>query len=262
MIWICFCILQSDWKRVASKVMSSSYQVLPKPFEEKYPKLPVSFQVSPESEAMRHPIPRQVPPLVSNSGTVGHLFSSSSGFRNDFPLMQPLSRERNVQFSSFVSRSDDDGSLLLLHGSSHSEEQSTMVTNDLNENSSSWSTDALQDLLDFSENAADQNVEAQSLAGVLMSDDRAKRNDWPDWADQFISVDDAMEPNWSEIFSDANAGDAKVEVSSFFHETLRSFCAQLSSSELHCTLWVCLLNIVNFFKKKERENKLVKMTSG
>ncbi|KAG7020865.1 Protein PHR1-LIKE 1 [Cucurbita argyrosperma subsp. argyrosperma] len=201
--------------------MSSSYQVLPKPFEEKYPKLAVSFQVSPESEAMRHPIPRQVPPLVSNSGTVGHLFSSSSGFRNDFPLMQPLSRERNVQFSSFVSRSDDDGSLLLLHGSSHSEEQSTMVTNDLNENGSSWSTDALQDLLDFSENAADQNVEAQSLTGVLMSDDRAKRNDWPDWADQFISVDDAMEPNWSEIFSDANAGDAEVEVlkssSAHFH---------------------------------------------
>ncbi|KAL0559108.1 hypothetical protein IC582_003698 [Cucumis melo] len=192
--------------------MSSSYPVLPKPFEDKYPKLPLSFQGSSQSETMRHPIPRQAPPLVSNSGTVGHLFSSSSGFRNDFPLMQPLSQERNAQFSPFISRSANDGSLLPSHGSSHPEVQSAMVTGNLNENSASWSTDTLQDLLDFSENIPDQNGQDQSMAGVLMSDDQAKRNDWPDWADQFISVDDALEPNWSEIFSDANAGDPKSEV--------------------------------------------------
>lgn len=194
--------------------MSSSYPVLPKPFEEKYPKLPVSFQGSSQTEVMRHPIPRQAPPLVSNSGTVGHLFSSSSGFRNDFPLFQPLSQDRNAQISPFISRSARDEQLLPpSHGSSYSEAQSTAVpvTNNLNENSASWSTDALQDLLDFSENVPDQNGQAQSMAGVLMSDDQAKRNEWPDWADQFISVDDALEPNWSEIFSDANA-DPKPEV--------------------------------------------------
>lgn len=210
------------------KVMSSSYPVLPKPFEEKYPKLPVSFQGSSQTEVMRHPIPRQAPPLVSNSGTVGHLFSSSSGFRNDFPLFQPLSQDRNAQISPFISRSARDEQLLPpSHGSSYSEAQSTAVpvTNNLNENSASWSTDALQDLLDFSENVPDQNGQAQSMAGVLMSDDQAKRNEWPDWADQFISVDDALEPNWSEIFSDANA-DPKPEVGSFFHETLRYFYAQ------------------------------------
>ncbi|CAK9327774.1 unnamed protein product, partial [Citrullus colocynthis] len=203
----------SDWKRVASEVMSSSYPVLPKPFEDKYPKLPLSFQGSSQSEAMRHPIPRQAPPLVSNSATVGHLFSSSSGFRNDFPLMQPLSQERNAQFSPFISRSANDESLLPPHGSSRSEVQSTMVTSsNLNENNASWSADTLQDLLDFSENVPDQNGQEQSMAGVLMSDDQAKRIDFPDWADQFISVDDALEPNWSEIFSDANAGDPKPEV--------------------------------------------------
>ncbi|XP_038879077.1 protein PHR1-LIKE 1 [Benincasa hispida] len=192
--------------------MSSSYPVLPKPFEEKYPKLPLSFQGSSQSEAMRHPIPRQAPPLVSNSGTVGHLFSSSSGFRNNFPMMQPLSQERNAQFFPFVSRSANDELLLPPRSSSHPEVQSTMMTSNLNENNASWSADTLQDFLDFSENVPDQNGQEQSMASVLMSDDQAKRNDWPDWADQFISVDDALEPNWSEIFSDANTGDPKPEV--------------------------------------------------
>lgn len=219
---LCFSLLQSDWKRVASEVMSSSYPVLPKPFEDKYPKLPLSFQGSSQSEAMRHPIPRQAPPLVSNSGTVGHLFSSSSGFRNDFPLMQPLSQERNAQFSPFISRSANDESLLPPHGSSRSEVQSTMVTSsNLNENNASWSADTLQDLLDFSENVPDQNGQEQSMAGVLMSDDQAKRIDFPDWADQFISVDDALEPNWSEIFSDANAGDPKPEVGSLINSFMK-----------------------------------------
>lgn len=227
-MYFSFFVLQSDWDRVASEVMSSSSRVLPKPLEEKYPKLPVSFQGSSQSEAMRHPIPRQAPPLVSSSGTVGHLFSSSSGFRSDFPLMQPLSQDTNAQFFPFISQSANDESLLPPHGSSQSEVQSTAVTNNnLNENSVSWSTDTLQDLLDFPDNVPDQNSQAQSMAGVLMSDDQAKRNDWPDWADQFISVDDALEPNWSEIFSDANAGDPKPEVGSFFHDPFMSYIAVL-----------------------------------
>ncbi|XP_022961084.1 protein PHR1-LIKE 1-like [Cucurbita moschata] len=186
--------------------MSSSYRVLPKPFEEKYPKLPVSCQGSSHSEAMRHPIPRQAPPLVS--GTVGHLFSSSSGLRNGFPLIQPLSQERNAEFSRFISSSANDEPLLGPRDSSHSE----VMTNNLNENNASWSDDTLQGLLDFSENVPDQNGQAQSIAGVLMADEQDKRNDWPDWADQFISVDDALEPNWNEIFSDGNGGDPKPEL--------------------------------------------------
>lgn len=60
----------------------------------------------------------------------------------------------------------------------------------------SWPEDQLQGFFDFPPQAESS---------------RAK-SEWPDWANQMISVDDGLEPNWSELLGDPNVlnQDSKV----------------------------------------------------
>ncbi|KAK0600542.1 hypothetical protein LWI29_015992 [Acer saccharum] len=52
-----------------------------------------------------------------------------------------------------------------------------------------------------------------TLATPITSfDGHAKGTEWQEWADQLISVDDGLDPNWSELLADANAADARSKV--------------------------------------------------
>lgn len=164
---------------------------------------------------IRNLVPQQASPVSPNSGTIGHLFSSSIGIPNQVHTSSVSAQGGQSQNSPFISQSSRDRGTLLAAPirSSHSEVQSTPLINHSEENKDmSWSIDPLHDLLDFPVNVPVQNGQVESSIGVIASEDLSKRTDWQEWADQLISVDDDMEPNWSEILNDANATDAKQKV--------------------------------------------------
>ncbi|KAA8534689.1 hypothetical protein F0562_032206 [Nyssa sinensis] len=196
-----------------SGAMSSSLTVFPTHLEEQYPKLQDSFQVSSERELITNPISHQPIPLVSDSGTVGHLFSSASGFPTYIHFSSVAPRERHSQNSPVISQLSGDGSSLPPTHSSHSGVQPTPMINYPKENNDfSWGTDSLQDFLDFPQSVPLRNGQVESSTGVMASEDNAKRIDWQAWADQLITVDDALDSNWSELLVDDNVPDLKPKV--------------------------------------------------
>lgn len=116
---------------------------------------------------MNNPVPCQVFPLVSGGG-------SSSGYCSGVYVS---AHERSSSQTRQVSV----------------ETQSLPVTNQTQEQKDmSWPEDQLQGFFDFP--VPDPQAESSSS--------RAK-TEWPDWANQMISVDDdGLEPNWSDLLVD------------------------------------------------------------
>ncbi|XP_011038494.1 PREDICTED: protein PHR1-LIKE 1-like isoform X1 [Populus euphratica] len=159
---------------------------------------------------MRDSASQQASPLSPGSRSVGPLFSSSSRFSNDMRVSSVSPQGKQSHNSPFISQSlRDRGNFTPAHDS-HSEVQTTEFIACSDENKDlSWPVDPLQDLLDLAENVHVQNGQVESSAGVFASEDHAKRTDWQEWADQLISVDDELEPNWSEILNDVNKKDSR-----------------------------------------------------
>ncbi|KAK3043152.1 hypothetical protein RJ639_000041 [Escallonia herrerae] len=175
--------------------------------EERFPKLPDSLQVNTERELMTNRMSHRSTPLVSKSGSVGHLFSSTSEFPRDlqFPAVPPQKvRSRNYPF---ISESSGAGRSLHLEStqSSHVDVQSPpLVSYPSDNNDVSWGTDSIQGFLDFPEHI--QNGHVESSSDLIASADNGRRTDWREW-DQLISVDDALDSNWSELLVDVNESD-------------------------------------------------------
>jgi hypothetical protein len=211
--------------------MSSSFLVLPSTVEEKYAKLIDSFQVSSVREMIRNPASQQASPLSSGNGSVGHLVSSSSRFTNDMSVSAVSPQGKQSHNSPFISQSLRDGGNFPPTHYSHSEGQSTAFINHSDDNKGlSWPIDPLQEFINFVENVPVQNGRVESTAGVIASEDHAKRTDWQEWADQLISVDDELEPNWSEILNDVNMKDSKQKVYSSY---CYGFCYYTVISSIH-----------------------------
>ncbi|KAJ6854752.1 hypothetical protein NC651_039646 [Populus alba x Populus x berolinensis] len=198
-----------------SELMSSSFLVLPSTVEEKHAKLIDSFQVSSVREMIRNPASQQASPLSSGNGSVGHLVSSTSRFTNDMSVSAVSPQGKQSHNSPFISQSLRDGGNFPPTHYSLSEGQSTAFINHSDDNKDlSWPIDPLQEFINFVENVPVQNGQVESTAGVIASEDHAKRTDWQEWADQLISVDDELEPNWSAILNDVNMKDSKQKMSS------------------------------------------------
>ncbi|KAJ0237094.1 Myb family transcription factor PHL13 [Hirschfeldia incana] len=117
---------------------------------------------------MNNHVPCQVFPLVSGGGT-------SSGYCN------------GVYVSSQTRQSVPNVS---------AETQSSPVINQPQEQREmSWPEDQLQGFFDFPV----PDPQAESSRAMISS-----KTEWPDWADQMISVDDGLETNWSELLGDPN----------------------------------------------------------
>ncbi|KAJ4968801.1 hypothetical protein NE237_015502 [Protea cynaroides] len=187
----------------ASGAMSSSMPVLPIPLEEKYPKLPDSLQVSLERELMTNPLAPRGPSLVANSGVVGHIFSSDSGFSSDLQFSSLLPHQRHSRNAPFISQSSNNGVSLPLTPTSHSGPwQSRELSNYSKESSNvPWCTYPLLGCLDFPDSVSTQNSQIEiSGDGIMASEDPTKRNDWQEWAENLFQLDDvALAPNWNEI---------------------------------------------------------------
>ncbi|KAK3012008.1 hypothetical protein RJ639_011139 [Escallonia herrerae] len=180
--------------------------------EERFPKLPDSLQVNTERELMTNRMSHRSTPLVSKSGSVGHLFSSTSEFPRDlqFPAVSPQKvHSRNYPF---ISESSGAGRSVHLEStqSSHVDVQSPLLVSYPSENNDvSWGTDSIQGFLDFPEHI--QNGHVESSSDLIASADNGRRTDWREW-DQLISVDDALDSNWSELLVDVNESDPVPKV--------------------------------------------------
>lgn len=192
---------------------SSSLPVLPTPSDEVYPKSPDSQQVSMERELMPRPFTNSSH-LLSNSGVVGHIFSSSSGFSSDLHYSSVSPHVKQSSNTPFLPQSANGTSLPLLRSSHSGMLQSTASSHYAKENSGSWCTDSITDFLDYPVNTPADNsqVESSNCSSILASEEFTKRNDWQEWADQLITDDDALDPNWNELLVDTNVPDMEPKV--------------------------------------------------
>ncbi|XP_051140156.1 protein PHR1-LIKE 1-like isoform X2 [Andrographis paniculata] len=83
-----------------------------------------------------------------------------------------------------------------------------MQNNDL-----SWNAADIEKFLDVPMNIMPvQNVPEESSTGLMASGDQSRRRDWPEWADEFISVaDDALNPNWTDLLVDIDVPDPDLD---------------------------------------------------
>ncbi|XP_008801249.2 protein PHOSPHATE STARVATION RESPONSE 2-like [Phoenix dactylifera] len=178
-----------------SEVMSSSLPVLPAPFEKKFPKLPDSQQLSVERELRSSPIIPHHTPFVSNSGVVGPLYSSASGFSSDLHFSSVSPNVRHPNGSSFVSRSSNVGISFPSTPSHSGAFQSSTVNHPRESTKVTWCPEPIQSMIDYSDNITDGNNEIQNSCDVV-SDDFAKQNEW--WTD-------LMNEDWKDILNETSA---------------------------------------------------------
>ncbi|CAI9288424.1 unnamed protein product [Lactuca saligna] len=159
---------------------SSPFPIRPVSLENKHPKFP-------DSQAQQISMGTQnftaLPSVSSTNGAVGHIFSSStSGMSSDLHFSSVTSHQKHSETPPFISQSSG-----VLQSTTYMKEN----------NNSSWCTDSLPDFLDYPQD----NTPIQSSN---LQEDLGKQNDWQDWADQLITEDDAMTPDWNEILIDTN----------------------------------------------------------
>ncbi|KAK6940618.1 SANT/Myb domain [Dillenia turbinata] len=202
-------------QRSGSKQLSTSLPVLPSPLEEKCPKLPDSQQDFTEKELVTSPLALHSAPLPSNSGVIGHMFSSTSGFSADLHYSTVSPHEKLGSSSPFISQSPRNRpSLPLTHSSNSRPDYSTKSTQyTRGENNASWCTDSLPDFVDFPLSPVrGSHMEGSNAGGIMTSEDPNKQNDWQDWADQLITDDDSLTSNWNDLLVDANVAEPEPKM--------------------------------------------------
>ncbi|KAL3828084.1 hypothetical protein ACJIZ3_016886 [Penstemon smallii] len=198
-------------ERPGARKLSS---VLPTPLVAAYPKFSSSPQISVERNFTQHS-PSVVSPVSSNSGVVGHLFSSSSGFSSDHHFSSSQQQENHSRQSIFISQSPNSGKSVILPPVDSGVLKSTASSHFCKENNDSWCTDTLPDFLDFPESTTIQNIQLNGSNNgdiAIPTENLSKRNDWQDWADQLITDNDALASDWNDILADANTADPEPKV--------------------------------------------------
>ncbi|XWS42594.1 hypothetical protein CRYUN_Cryun16bG0027300 [Craigia yunnanensis] len=149
--------------------------------------------------------------LAPSNRTPGNSFSSPSVATNDMHT-SALAHDRHSQNPAFISLSSRDLASLPPINSSYLEQSTALINHPQENKDVSWSLDRLQDFLDLPENVPGPNGLVGSSNGVMASEEHNKRTDWKEWADQFISVNDTLDPDWSEFLDDTNVSDPKLKV--------------------------------------------------
>ncbi|KAI3990807.1 hypothetical protein MKX01_011715 [Papaver californicum] len=219
---------------VVSVPMSSSFPVLPIPLGDKYPNLPECQQVSSARELLPHPMATShASSLPSNSEVVGHIFSSASGFSSDYHFSSPSPHERNSRNAPFIWQSSNNGSSLPSNQPFPSRVlKSTASSQYIKDNSDvSWCADPMEGFLDFPENFPIQNSQMESSSvGGIGTEDHNKPSEWQDWADQLITGDDTLAPNWSELLVDTGVIDPEQKSAYQVQQPSSNFSVHQSQS--------------------------------
>ncbi|XP_073269219.1 protein PHOSPHATE STARVATION RESPONSE 1-like isoform X1 [Primulina huaijiensis] len=160
--------------------------------KESYPKISNSQHVSLEKDLMQRP-PTVVSPFSSNNTTVGHIYSSSSGFSTDLQFSSDQRQENHRRQSPFISQSTSGGkSVVLPHPGDPGVLQST-ASSHFNHQSDSRCPRFLDD------NNGDPIV--------YQSEDLGKINEWKDWADQIIIDNDELASDWDGLLGGTSFAD-------------------------------------------------------
>ncbi|XP_004247499.1 protein PHOSPHATE STARVATION RESPONSE 1-like isoform X1 [Solanum lycopersicum] len=184
----------------ASGALSSSLSIFPTALGEKYPKFPDLQQASMGKELKQHPA-TVVSSLPSNSGAVGLMFSSSSGFSADLQFSSVSPQEKHSGTAPFISQSTySETSIQLPHSGVL---QSTASSQYLNENHEPWCIDPLPNFLDYSMDNPVQNSQVASSN---------KQSDWQEWADLVLNDEDALPSDWNDIIADTSIGDSELKM--------------------------------------------------
>ncbi|XVF06427.1 hypothetical protein REPUB_Repub06bG0047300 [Reevesia pubescens] len=160
---------------------------------------------------MKNSVSPQESSLAPSNGTHGNSFSSPSIATNDMHA-SALADDQHSQSPAFISQSSRDLASLPPIDSSYSEHCTALINHPQKNKDVSWSLDRLQYFLDLLENVPGPNGLVESSIGVMASEDENKRTDWQEWADQLITVDDALDPDWRGFLDDTNVSDTKLKV--------------------------------------------------
>ncbi|CAI0385210.1 unnamed protein product [Linum tenue] len=177
--------------------MSSSFPILHNSTADMYPKLPDTFQIPSEREMVRNPMHQHTPPMGYSTGTVEHLFSSSSRFAEEMHVSSPQGKHSwnlplvsqspigRTSFPPLLAPHMEAQSSTL--GSSHSEE--SMI--------GCFPIDPL--LLDFPEDVYIPNVFHDERGCVVASEDLTTRTTDLLLDYQLMAADDDLITDWNEI---------------------------------------------------------------
>lgn len=137
--------------------------------------------------------------------SAGQVFSSAAKCTGGVPFSSVSQHDRQYQNSPFISQTlGDNASSSVMH--------STTFTPHHQENDDiSWGPDPFQDILSFPENVSVQHDQAENSA-CYMNDETVKKTDFGEWVDQLMSIDDTLQPNWSQLLGDDNVAEPKLEV--------------------------------------------------
>ncbi|XP_031383982.1 protein PHR1-LIKE 1-like isoform X1 [Punica granatum] len=156
-----------------------------------------------------HPLYPQTTQMFSANRICGNTCPPSSGFPNDIyypPAYSDLQHERHHSRNSpFIPQSSTNAPSMCGSQSPH------LLLTDCSEESRGvpWDTDSLQEFFNFSENAPVQHTQVEVSSDVMATDDQPKRITWQELPEQVISVEDAMDSDWSKILSKAATMDPK-----------------------------------------------------
>nr|XP_043635635.1 protein PHOSPHATE STARVATION RESPONSE 1-like [Erigeron canadensis] len=152
--------------------------------------------------------------MSSTNGSVGHIVSSSSGMSSHLHFSSNTLEETCSKKTPFITQ--EPGVLRSIAFREYMKENS----------SSSWTADSLSDFLDFPENSRIESNDLQHTDSVDCilppPEDIGKPNDWQDWADQLITEDDGVTPNWNEILVDTPVADQSLKMEFYAAKSSKS----------------------------------------
>lgn len=182
--------------------LSSSLPVLSNPQLPDYQEAAVGRSLKSNPTDVRQSLP-------SNSGAVGHIFSSSAGFSSDLQYSTSASHGKHSRKTPFISQSSNHGETMPLHNSCDSGVfKSTASSRYTTEsNNDSWCTDSVRSYLDCPVTSPGVNNQIDDKNGVCVgpSEDFNKTSDWQEWAEHLITDDNALPPNWVDLLVDDTA---------------------------------------------------------
>lgn len=157
-----------------------------------------------------NPLYPQTTRMFSENRIIRNTFPSSSGFPTDIDYPPAYTDMYHPRNSPFIPRPSLNAPSMCGSQSSH------LCLTDYSGQSRGgpWDADSLQEFLEFSENAPVQHTHAEDSGCVMAPEDQPKGTNWPE--EHEISVEDAMDSDWSKILSNVDRMNPKPKVYFFF----------------------------------------------
>lgn len=153
---------------------------------------------------MNNPVPCQV---VSGGTSGGYLFASPSGFCN---VSAVSTHGRNSQTQPPVPTMPSPSEGIAMQDCLLEAQPSSLI----NHSHHQEFIDPLEEFFDFSDQVLVPDPQAESSGVMVVSSvEPHKKSEWQNWADQLISADDGLEPNWSELLGDSSSHNPNSQVS-------------------------------------------------